>query len=135
MSKNNRIELNGFLGSDPKTVNKDGKIFVILNLATTDSYPSVNEKTGEVIWQDKETVWHDVLAFRSTTIQFTKDLKKGDKVEVTGAISYRPFKDANNYTRKQATIVASYIEKIAYNKQEALMLETINGVIEEAVKE
>ncbi len=125
MSKNNKVELNGFLGSDPKTINKDGKNFIILNVATTDSYPVADEKTGEIIWKDKETVWHDVLIFRSTTAQFAKELKKGDKVELSGTLSYRPFKDAEGFTRKQATIVGTFIEKIAYNKQEELSLNSI----------
>lgn len=134
MSKNNKIELNGFLGSDPKTINKDGKNFIVLNVATTDSYPVADEKTGEITWKDKETVWHDVLVFRSTTIQFAKDLKKGDKVEITGAISYRLFEDTKGYTHKQATIIANYIEKIAYNKQESLSLDSVNAIMDEAEK-
>ncbi len=134
MSKNNKVELHGFLGSDPKMVTKDGKNFIVLNLATTDSYPVADEKTGEITWKDKETVWHDVLIFRTTTAQFAKELKKGDRVEVSGTLSYRPFKDANDYTRKQATIVGTYIEKIAYNKQEELLLKSISEVVEETVK-
>jgi single-strand DNA-binding protein len=133
MSKNNKIELNGFLGSDPKTILKDDKTFVILNVATTDSYPSVNEKTGEVTWKDKETVWHDVLVFRPTAIQFAKDLKKGDKVEISGSISYRVFKDAEGKNRKQATIIATYIEKIAYNKQENLLLNNVDAIVDEEI--
>ena len=134
MSKNNKIELNGFLGSDPKTVTKDGKNFIVLNVATTDSYPVTDEKTGEITWKDKEAIWHDVLIFRTTTAQFAKELKKGDRVEVSGTLSYRPFRDANDYTRKQATIIGTFIEKIAYNKQEELLLKSVSEVVEEAVK-
>ena len=68
------------------------------------------------------------------TAQFAKELKKGDRVEVTGTLSYRPFKDANDYTRKQATIIGTFIEKIAYNKQEELLLKSVSEVVEEAVK-
>lgn len=134
MSKNNKVELSGFLGSDPKTINKDGKIFIVLNVATTDSYPVANEKTGEITWKDKETVWHDVLIFRSTTAQFAKELRKGDKVEVTGEISYRPFEDTEGNTRKQATIIGTFIEKIAYNKQENLSFDSVNAIMDEADK-
>ena len=131
MSKNNKVELSGFLGTDPKIIIKDGKNFIVLNVATTDSYPVTNEKTGEITWKDKETVWHDVLIFRVTTAQFAKELKKGDRVEVSGTLSYRPFKDAEGYTRKQATIVGTFIEKIAYNKQEELTLNSIAEAAEE----
>lgn len=134
MSKNNKIELNGFLGADPKMLTKEGDNFVVLNVATTDSYPVTNEKTGETTWKDKETVWHDVIVFRPLTIQYTKDLKKGDKIEISGSISYRPFKDAEGNTRRQATIIATHIEKVAYNKQEALLLNNVEKIVGETVK-
>lgn len=134
MSRNNKVELNGFLGSDPKTITKDGKNFIVLNVATTDSYPVANEKTGEITWKDKETVWHDVIVFRATTAQFAKELRKGDKVEISGTLSYRPFEDTEGNTRKQATVIGTYIEKIAYNKQENLSFESVNDIMKEAEK-
>lgn len=118
MGFNNRVELTGFLGDDPKTIEKDGKSFLALSLATTDSYPV--EENGETKWKDRETVWHDVLIFRKTTAQFARELKKGDRVEITGEISYRPFKTAEGHTRKAATVVASFVEKVHYEKQERL---------------
>lgn len=130
MSRNNKIELSGFLGSDPKTVTKDGNNFTILNIATTDSYPVTNENTGEITWKDKETIWHDVLIFRATTAQFAKELKKGDRVEVTGSLNYKTIKDENGYKRKQAAIIATYVEKIAYNKQESLLLNSLNEIVD-----
>lgn len=128
---NSKIELIGFLGSDPKTITKNEKTFIILNIATTDSYPVTNEQTGEITWKDKETVWHDVLVFRPTTIQFAKELKKGDRVEVKGTLSYKIFKDAEGNNRKQATIIATFIENIAYQKQENLGLDNLPDVISE----
>lgn len=130
MTKNNKIELSGFLGSDAKSVNKGEKSFVVLNLATTDSYPVANEKTGEVTWKDRETIWHEIFVFRPTAISFSKDLKKGDRVEVTGTLNYKTFKDDKGYNRKQAAIIATYVEKIAYNKQEALLLDSVDDIVE-----
>ncbi|WP_051041184.1 single-stranded DNA-binding protein [Fibrisoma limi] len=118
MGFNNRVELTGFLGDDPNVIEKDGKTFLALSLATTDSYPV--EENGETKWKDLETVWHDVLIFRKTTAQFARELKKGDRVQISGELSYRSFKTAEGHTRKAATIVARFVEKMHYEKQERL---------------
>ena len=131
MAINNRVELHGHLGADPKTIGKDDKTFLVLRVATTDSYPV--GKGEDVKWKDRETVWHDVLVFRPATAHFARDLKKGDRVQITGSISYRPFKDAEGYTRRQANIVASFIEKIHYEKQEELSLQDYGQIIDEAL--
>lgn len=113
MARNNKIELHGFLGQDAKVIESDGKTFVSLRVATTDSYKDENDK-----WQDKESIWHEILVFRPLTVQFAKELKKGNLVDITGSISYRPFKDEQGYTRNQATIVAGYIEKANFDKKD-----------------
>ena len=90
-----------------------------LSVATTDSY--CIEKDGEKKWFERETVWHDVLIFKPLAVHYANELKKGDRVQITGEISYRAFKDAEGNTRKQATIIAAYIEKVHYEKQEELL--------------
>lgn len=107
MARNNKIELHGFLGQDAKVIESDGKIFVSLRVATTDSYKDENDK-----WQDKESIWHEVLVFRPLAVQFAKELKKGELVDVTGSLSYRIFKDEKGYTHSVSTIVAGYVEKV-----------------------
>lgn len=113
MANNNRVELNGNLGQDAKIIESNSKQFISLRLATTDSY---KDETGN--WHDKETLWHEVLVFRPAAIQFAKDLKKGDRVEVIGSLSYRPFKDEQGYTRHQATIIAGYVQKVTFEKKD-----------------
>lgn len=131
MAINNKIELNGYLGQDPKTINKNGKNFIALRLATTDSYPEVDEKTGEVKWKDKGTIWHDVLVFRPQAAHFASALKKGDAVEITGGIAYKPFKDEAGKLRKQASIIASYVEKIEYQRQGNLLSKEVDEAMDE----
>ncbi len=131
MAINNRVELHGHLGADPKVIGKDDKTFLVLRLATTDSYPVGQGE--EVKWKDRETVWHDVLVFRPATAHFARDLKKGDRVQITGAISYRSFKDAEGHTRRQANIVASFIEKIHYEKQEELLPRGYDQAVDQAL--
>lgn len=123
MAKNNKVELHGFLGQDAKIMETDGKTFVSLRIATTDSYKDENDQ-----WQDKESIWHEVLVFRPLAVQFAKELIKGDLVDVTGSISYRPFKDEKGYTRYQATIIAGYVEKVSLDKKEEINSDTIEKV-------
>ncbi len=132
MATNCKIELNGYLGNDPKSISKNGKTFIALRIATTDSYPVKDEKTGEIKWKDKETIWHDVLVFRPNAAHFARDLKKGDAVSITGSLSYQPFKDENGNLKRGANIIANYIEKVEYNRQEELSFDEINAALSQA---
>ena len=130
MAYNLKIELNGVLGKDPKIIEKDGKTFVSLRIATTDSYPV---KEGEqTIWKDKESQWHDILVFRPYVVTIAKGLKKRDIVEITGSLSYRPFKDENGYTKHEASIIAGFIRKVEVGKSEEPTEEEISEVVEVA---
>lgn len=113
MSSNNRVELTGFLGLDAKLIEKEDKKFVALRVATTDSY---KDDSGN--WIDKETLWHDVLVFRPLAVQFAEKLKKGDKVDIIGSLSYKPFKDENGNTRFQATIVSGFVQPYSKKSDE-----------------
>lgn len=109
MTYNNKVQLSGFLGQDPKPITKGNKSFTVLRLATTDSYPV--KQGDQTIWKDKETEWHDIFVFRPAASKFANELKKGDKVEISGSISYQPFKDQAGNNRRQASIIASFVEK------------------------
>lgn len=117
MAYNAHIELNGNLGADPKLIDKDGKSFIALRIATTDSYPV---KEGETTtWKDSNTtLWHDVLIFRPAAIDKAKTLKKGDRIEVRGSISYRSIKGADGYNHQEATIIGRWVEKVEFGKLE-----------------
>lgn len=128
MSFNNKVQLSGFLGQDPKEIDKNNNNFTVLQVATTDSYPV--KQDSETKWEDKETIWHDVFIFRPAVSKIAKDLKKGDKVELSGSLSYRPFKDEKGISRKQATIVANFIEKAGNSKQDLLIQNEINDLVE-----
>lgn len=132
MAINCKIELNGYLGADPKSITKNGKTFIALRIATTDTYPVKDEKTGETKWKDKETVWHDVLVFRPNAAHFARDLKKGDAVTITGSLGYKTFKDERGTAKRQASIVANYIEKVEYNRQDEFSFEEIDAAFSQA---
>lgn len=116
MAYNSKVELNGILGKDPKVIEKDGKTFVSLRIATTDSYPA--KEGDQTIWKDKESQWHEILVFRPYTVAIAKELKKLDIVEITGSLSYRPFKYENSYTKHEASIIAEFIKKVEVGKPE-----------------
>ena len=118
MARNNRVELLGHLGSDPKVIKTDSKSFISFSIATADAYPVKNGE--ETVWKERGTVWHDVLIFKPVTMNFTRDLKKGDRVELTGELSYREIDGADGYKHKEAVIIGTHVEKVQYEKQERL---------------
>lgn len=109
MSTNNHVVLTGYLGADPKSVQLESKNFVAFSLATQDRYLDKDEN-----WQNKETVWHKCLAFNHSLIEMTDKLKKGMRVKVTGALSYRSFdallNNQKTIKKQEATIIAASIE-------------------------
>jgi single-strand DNA-binding protein len=110
MAFNNTVKLIGNSGSEVKIIEKEGKPFAAFSLATTDSYK--DKETEE--WKDKETVWHDVIAFSPTVIEQLKSFKKGTRLEIVGALSYRDFEtviDGKTIKKKEASIIANKIEQ------------------------
>ncbi len=117
MAINNSVTLKGNMGSDARThFDKEGKEFASVNIATTDSYKN---ESGE--WIEKETVWHNIMAFSPTVIAFLRNLKKGSRIEVEGSLSYRPFDVVNGegevITKKEVTIIARKVQQVPLVKK------------------
>ena len=110
MALNNRVTLIGNTGSDARIIETEATQFAAVSVATTDSY----KKEDSEEWQDKETVWHNVLAFNPTLIKVLDSLKKGTRIEVIGSLSYRPYQiqdgDGVVITKQEASIIAHKIE-------------------------
>lgn len=103
---NNTVKLTGNIGIEAKVIEQEnGTRFASLSIATTDSYKDADEQ-----WQQKETVWHRVLAFNPQVIEILKGLKTGTRVELDGSLSYRPFNtvldDGRSIQKQEVTIVA-----------------------------
>ena len=109
MAYNNTVQLIGNTGAEVRIVETENSIFAAFSIATTDSYKDQDDN-----WQDKETVWHDIIAFNPKLIEMLKSLKKGTRLEIIGTLSYRPFEvqngEGNTITKKEASIVAGKIE-------------------------
>jgi len=110
MTINNTAILTGNMGSEARIIETEGNRFAAFSLATTDSYKDDNDQ-----WHEKETVWHNILVFNPKVIEMVKSLKKGTRLQITGALSYRPFEVVNGegevFTKKEASIVAAKVEQ------------------------
>jgi len=111
MSINNNVTITGNMGDEARLhTDKDGKEFAGLSVATTDSYQNDKEE-----WIDKETIWHNVVAFSPSVVAILKTLKKGSRIKVEGSLSYRPFDVVNGdgvvITKKEVSIIARRVEQ------------------------
>lgn len=109
MAQNNQVTLIGNVGQDPDTHTSQKGTYVRLTLATTDSYK--DEHSGE--WQDKKPVWHTVFAFGPTVSGYARSYKKGDRVKVTGSLSYQTTEaviEGQKQLFTNASIIATRIE-------------------------
>jgi len=118
MTYNNTVTIIGNTGDDAQFYTTDNNAFATFSLATTDSY---KDKEGN--WQNKETVWHQIMVFNPFVIKALEAYKKGTRLKVTGSISYRDFKavleDGTVVTKKEATIIAGKIEQAPLVKKDA----------------
>lgn len=115
MAINNTVTLIGNMGSEADIIETENTTFAAVSIATTDSYKDDN---GE--WQELATIWHNVLTFNPKLIEVLRNLKKGTRLEITGSLSYRPYKvdtgthDEEGFTKivtkYEASIIARKIE-------------------------
>ena len=99
----NRVELKGNVGADPKIfVMEEGASVARFSMATNESY--LNKK-GEYV---KETIWHNIVAWKGKNIPDFSVIKKGSFISLLGKL--KPV----NYVTKSGVERESY-EIIAYN--------------------
>jgi len=116
MANNNTVTLIGNLGEDPKSYTKDKGSYVRLSIATTDSYK--DKSTGA--WMKRKPVWHTVFVNFEKLQQEALQYKKGDRVKITGSLSYRRIKASDKgheQTFTQATIAANSIKAATLPKK------------------
>lgn len=117
MAYNNTVTLTGNMGSEARIMDTSEKDFAAFSLATTDSYKDEQEN-----WQEKDTIWHNVLVFSPRVIEEVKALKKGTRIKITGSISYRTFEvfiDGKPVEKKEASIIAHKVELAPLAKKAA----------------
>jgi single-strand DNA-binding protein len=97
----NRVTLLGRVGQDPQQRGNPENLGTIFPLATSFS---LKTRDGQYV---QRTEWHRITVFRPVLRDLVAQfVKKGDRVYVTGTISYVQYKDKNNLTQRAASILA-----------------------------
>ncbi len=100
----NSVNLIGYLGADPETKTfGNNRTMARFSLATNEYY---RDKNGET---QKETQWHNVVAFDNTAKIAEKLLSKGKEVAVHGKLNSSKWKDNNGTKHYTTEIVADEI--------------------------
>lgn len=101
------ITIVGRVGSEPEAVGSNGLRF---RVATNDRVK--NDVTGE--WEDKNTSWWTVKAWRTLADQSKSVIKKGMEVIVVGKIFEDTWTDKDGVKRSSYEINADSISVTAY---------------------
>lgn len=98
----NKVELRGVVGS-VSTSKVSGSTLVRFSVATNCVYKDKDE--NPII----ETTWHSVSAF-SEKITNGPDVKRGDKVYVSGRIRIQRYTDSDGIQKSVCEIIANKVE-------------------------
>lgn len=118
---NNSVNLIGNLGKDVEILDlSNGKKKAVFSLATTSYFK--NPK-GDL---DKDTQWHNVIAWGKNAELMAKSLAKGNKVVISGSIKYRSYEDKTGATKYTTEIIAdSFMKMEAAEKSQPTASEAI----------
>ncbi|MBK67990.1 MAG: hypothetical protein CMP22_07675 [Rickettsiales bacterium] len=97
----NRIELSGYIGSDPevRTMQRGGQVMTF-SLGTKDSYSTSD---GQTKWS---TEWHNIVIRNQGLIDRLKnELKKGDFIGVVGKCETRKYPNKNKEMVSRTEVV------------------------------
>lgn len=106
MYSQNIVILGGNLGQDAETrFTNNGTAVTTFSLATQNSYKG---KDGNTV---KNTDWHKVVGFGLPDF-IRQGLTKGEKVAVTGRLTYNSYTDKDGVKRKTCEIIADSIQLV-----------------------
>ena len=119
---NPKITIVGRLGKDPEAIGQSGARFTV---ATKDRVK--NESTGQ--WEDRDTSWWTIKAWKTLGQQAIATLKKGQEVIIVGTIYQESWKDANGNARTSYEVNAESIAVTTYSmtKDMPSQSETVNS--------
>lgn len=99
MSKSNKITLIGNVGQAPDLkVLSSGAELVKFSFATTNNF---KDKSGE--WQ-KQTSWHNCVAWNATASKIMQNASKGSYMMVEGELVYNEWEDKHGQKRRDAEV-------------------------------
>ncbi len=97
----NKVELIGFAGMDPEIVELSNSAKLAkLRVATSENY---RDKDGNWV---SNTTWHNVIMWNQRAEELVANVKKGDRVCITGKIDYRVLQMADGEKKYFTDIVA-----------------------------
>lgn len=104
MKTQNKVQLIGYLGCDPKAkIAVNGSRFARLRVAT-DYFR--RKKDGTIL---KRTTWHDVLAWDWLARKVPENFIKGTHILVQGDIRHRTYKDKTGVLRNISEVHATHL--------------------------
>jgi single-strand DNA-binding protein len=101
----NEVKLEGRVGRDAeeRTFQNGGSI-VTFSMVTERRY---KDKTTDE-WKGIPT-WHNIVVSRDDALlEIARDIKKGDRIELTGSIATREYQDKDGNNRKSFDISVTY---------------------------
>jgi single-strand DNA-binding protein len=100
----NHVNLIGHLGMDPEIKLLDnGKKMARFSVATNELFRNAE---GE---KNKDTQWHQVVAWGGSAVIAEQYLKKGNEVALSGRLAHRKYDDKDGNTRYVTDIVVTEI--------------------------
>jgi single-strand DNA-binding protein len=105
---NPTLTIVGRLGQDPEQIGSNG-----LRLRVVSNDRTRNDSTGE--WEDKNTSWWTVKAWKSLADQSKAVLKKGQEVIIVGKIYEENWTDSSGNKRTSYEIMAESIAVTTYS--------------------
>lgn len=100
----NQVNLLGRVGRDAEIRGTEQYPVAILSLATSFVYTKVS---GETV---SRTDWHRISVFKEgLRDKVASNVKKGDRIFVTGTLQYNEYWDSGNMLQKSTTIIANDI--------------------------
>lgn len=97
----NQVTLLGRVGAEPQKRGNANHPVVIFSLATHTNY---KYETGDIM---QKTEWHRVCVFKpSLRDNVSSYLKKGQRVMISGRLSYGEFKDEEGNTKPSTAVIA-----------------------------
>ena len=111
----NKVELSGFVGSNPevKTLPNGNKV-LRMSLATSSSY---KDRDGNWV---RDTTWHNIVMWNKLAEAANNEIKKGSRVSLIGKLTNR------QYTDKEGN--KHYVTEVIANSYEIVVSETAKAV-------
>lgn len=123
----NQVTLLGRAGQDPLLRGTAEHSVTVFPMATSFTLKSPD---GEYT---QKTEWHRVTVFRPVLRDIVlQNIRRGDKVYVTGRISYNQYKDKNEATQRTASIIADDVIRVsgASRVMDEAEPETVDQIVE-----